>query len=197
MSKKEVAVIEKAIIPLVAEAQGIVIKDEDGMENATAILSRLNKLNDKIEAEEDKITKPLMKALNAERARWKPAKLQYKKAIDYLRDQMSKYQTKKVKAAKEEELKIASRLGSGKGKLSLDVAARKITEIDRPYKRVETDEGMVSFRTDKILKIVDASLIPRKYLVVDEKATLAALIAGQDVPGATIEEVQVPINKRK
>lgn len=197
MSKNEVTVLEKTIAPIVAEATALVIKDEDDMFKATELLSKLNKVNDRITEEKEKVTVPLNEALSAERARWKPTELMYKKGIDYLRSQLSIYQTAKVRAAKKEETKIASRMGEGRGKLSVETAVRKIGEIDQPEKRVETTEGMVSFRTDKVLKVVDESLIPRKYLKVDEEAVLAALVGGQDVPGAVVEEIQVPINKRK
>ncbi len=197
MSKKEVAVIEKTIASIVAEATTLKVNTEDDAVRATELLSQLNKANDNIDEEKERVLGPLREAEKAERSRWKPAELAYKKGIEWLRSQLSLYQTAKVKAAKAEEAKIASRMGEGRGKISVDTAVRKIGEIVQPDKRVETSEGMVSFRTDKILKIVDENLIPRKYLKVDEKAVLAALIAGQEVAGAVVEEIQVPINKRK
>lgn len=197
MSKREVKVIEKEINPLVAAAENMKIRSDADMKQATELLSKLNKVNDRIEAEENKVVIPLKEALEAEKSRWRPFKIMYKGAIDLLRSELSRFQTEKVKAAKEEEAKIAERTGAGKGKFSIDTAVKKISEIEQPEKRIETIEGLVSFRTDKVLKIVDVSLVPRKYLMVDEKAVLAALIAGNDVPGAVIEEVQVPINKRR
>lgn len=197
MSEREVKVMEKEIAPVVALAMGIVVKTEKDAKHATEVLSKLNKVNDRITEEKEKVTKPLNQALAAERARWKPAELMYKDGIDYLRAQLSKYQTAKVKEAKDEEARIAARMGEGRGKISVETAVRKMGEVEQPEKRVETTEGMVSYRTDKILRLLDESLIPRKYLMVDEKAVLAALVAGETVPGAAVEEVQMPINKRK
>lgn len=188
--------IKKEISPIAEKAQSLVIDSEKGMKEATEMLSVLNKFNDKITEEKEKITKPLNEALKAERARWKPIELIYDAAIGLIRQKMSSYQTQKIKEAREEEQRIASRVKEGKGNLKAETAIKKIDEIERPEDRVTTDAGMVKFRTDKKLKVLDESKIPKKYFELNEKMLLEDLKAGKIVSGAEIEEIQVPINFR-
>lgn len=196
MSTKELKEIELEISPLVLEAKKLVVSDDESLEKATTLLSKMNIIIDRVEEEKSKVLSPLKEAEKAERARWKPVELKYKGPIEYVRNIISDYQTEKVKAVKAEEAKIAGRMGDGKGKISLETAVKKIGEIEQPTKRVETVHGSISFRTDRVLKISDKSLIPHKFYIINEEAVENALKAGEVVPGAELDEIQVPINRR-
>lgn len=180
-----------------SDAKSLTIKDTKSMTEGTDLLSYLNKKLDAVTIEKEKVTKPLNEALKAERGRWKPIETILEEAIGSLRRKMSVYQTEQIRKQKEEEAKIAARIGEGKGKLKVETAVRQMEEIDRPDAKIQTDRGSVSFRTDKILKIVDATKIPRNFLLPDEKLILMHLKNGNVVPGCEIEEVQTPINSRK
>jgi hypothetical protein len=188
--------IKKEVSPLVAKAQAVTIMSADDMKEATVLLSVVNKKLDAITAEEEKVTKPLNEALKAERARWSPMKTILKDAVSVLRTKMSAYQTAETKRAQEEKARIASRIGDGKGKIKMETAVRKLDEVDSPDTKVQTDAGALTFRATPTLKITDTHAIPREYLVVDEKKLLDALKAGVSVPGAEIEVIQVPVNRR-
>lgn len=188
--------IEKQIHPLVKSAEKLEIVDAKGMKEATEQLSQLNKLGDKIQAEKEKVTKPLNEALKAERARWKPVETVYEEAIEIIRGKMSEYQTNEIKKQREEEARIAARVGEGKGKLKVETAVKKIDEMERVDEKVNSESGMVKFREDKVLKIMDETLIPREYLMLDEKKILATLKAGGKVLGAVLETKMVPLNYR-
>jgi hypothetical protein len=196
MSDNALKKIETTIAPLVAEARELKVANDEDLKDATTLLSKMNTIIDNVEAEKDKVLSPLKQAMKAEQDRWKPIELMYKGPIEYVRSVISAYQTAKTKAAKLEEAKIASRMGEGRGKLSLETAVKKMGEIDQPEKKVETVHGSITFRTDEVLKVVDPSKVPQKYFKLDEKAVLDALKAGVVVPGAELEEVQVPINRR-
>lgn len=192
----ELAVIERDLIGEIDVAKAVQIVDAKSMTHATAALSRLNKISDRITEEKEKITKPLNEALKAERARWKPLEAQLEAGIGAIRTAMSTYQTKKLQEEREAEAKIAARVGEGKGKLKVETAVKKIDEIERADKIVASGEGVVKFREDKRVKIMDETMIPREYLVIDEKKVLEALKEGKSVPGAVLEVVQVPVNFR-
>lgn len=191
-----IKVIEKQIHPLVKTAEKLEIVDARGMEEATEQLSKLNKIGDKITEEKERVTKPLNEALKAERARWKPIETVYEQAISIIRGKMSAYQTAEIKRQREEEARIAARVGEGKGKLKVETAVRKLEEVEKPVEQVNAASGMVKFREDKVLKITDEKKIPREYLVVDERKLLADLKAGKVVPGAEVEIKMVPLNFR-
>ena len=46
------------------------------------------------------------------------------------------------------------------------------------------------------MKIVDAGVIPREYLVVDEKKCLEVLKGGGEVLGCVLETIMIPVNTR-
>jgi hypothetical protein len=192
MVEKEIAVYQKKIVPIVEEAKGLKISGAEDMARADEVLSKLNKVVDSIEAEKAKVIDPLNQALKAEKARWKPIETLYGEGLKVVRDEMSRYQTAEVMRQRAEEAKIAARIGEGKGKLKIETAGRQMAEIEVVDKKV----GSTSFIEVKVLKIVDIKMIPREYLIVDEKAVLDDLKSGKVVPGAVIELKMSPRNYR-
>lgn len=197
ISKINIKPIEKDITPVIRQASTVTsITTQDQMTGATELLSLLNKKLDMVEAEENKVVKPIKEALKAEQDRWKPLKAMLKEGIDILRGSMSAYQTMMVKKQREEEAKIAARIGEGKGKIKMETGIKKLDAVERPEEKIVTDVGTAGFRTVQKLKIIDEKLIPREYMIVDEVKLKAALKGGVKVPGAELEEVQSVINRR-
>lgn len=195
MTKKETQLIKK-LEPLANRADTLEIIDSTSMIEATQILSRLNKLNDDIELESNKVLIPLKEAQKAEKARWAPAIQYYKAGIEQIRLKMKTYQTNLVNTQKLQEQSIVAKIAPGKGHLSLDTAIKKIEELPDIDKTTSTDEGSVTFVETKTLKVIDLSLIPDMYWQINEKELLNDLKAGQIIPGAEIEIIQTPRNIR-
>lgn len=194
MTTTEIKTIERTINPLVTTATALTITSDADMPRATELLSQVNKALDQVTAEEDKVVVPLKEALKAEQARWKPLKSVLTEARDAIRATMSKYQTSVTLARRAEEAKLAARVE--KGTMKIETAARKLTEAPVPVQSVETESGKIRFRTVTKLVIEKPALIPRDYLVPDEKAIKKALEAGVAVSGCTLVEEQVPMNYR-
>jgi hypothetical protein len=194
MSEKALKEIKAEVTPFVDEANAVAIKDAKTMSGAVEMLSIANKNLDRIKEEKEKVLKPLREAAKAEKARWKGMEDVLKVAVETLRSKIGTYQTEEDRKAKEKEEKLAARVA--KGSMKAETAIKKMDTVDRPEEKVATMAGSISFRTDKKLKITKEADIPREYLVVDEKKLLTALKAGIQVPGAEIEEVKVPINRR-
>ena len=196
MEKKEVALLEKKVMPLVEQARAQKVEAPADVEKATTILSDLNRYHDSVVAAREKVTKPLNAALAAARAMFSPVEKPAKAAIDELRGRIGDYQTAEAERADAEAAKIAGRIGQGKGKLKLETASRKADEIERPEESVATEAGMLKFRTVPTLRVTDESLLPREYLVVDEKKLEAALKEGEKIPGAELFNKKIPVNIR-
>jgi hypothetical protein len=192
----DLTIYEKQINPITKKAEAIIIDDSRSMKDAVELLSTLNKKNDEITEEKEKVTKPLNEALKAERGRWKPFETILDGAIATLRSKISTYQTEQSRIAEAEAEKIAARTKEGKGNFSTETAIKKLQEIEKPEEAVSTDAGTVKFRTRPKLVIDDESLIPREYMIVVENMVIAALKAGTQVPGAHLEEVQTVVNYR-
>lgn len=195
MDNTIVAYREKAM-PIVTRGLSIEIDSQARMIEATEILTAINQNLDRIKAEKEKVLAPLREAANAEKARWEPLETMFKPIVERLRGLMSAYQTSLIAKQKAEQLAITNRVGDGRGKLKPETAIRKLGEIDTVEVKVQVESGGLSFREKKVLKIVDSKLIPQEYWIIDEDAVMAALKEGVAVPGAMIEIVQVPVNKR-
>jgi hypothetical protein len=162
------------------------------MEQASNLRSTVKQYIKDLTEEKEKVTKPLNEALKAERARFKPLEEKAEAIIEHLDRQMSAYQTAEAKRAADEEAKIAARIGEGKGKLKMETAVAKLAAIDTPDKTV----GGTRFVTDYEIVITDLRAIPEQYLKIEVRTLVlkAALKAGVAVPGATLKEVQRPVN---
>lgn len=194
-SENQLSTITSEVSPILTRGETMEINSPEDLNEAVAILSQANKALDRIKDEKEKVLAPLREAANAEKARWEPLESRFKPVVARLRDLMSKYQTAALAKKKEDDDKIASRVGEGKGKLKVETAIRKMEE-NTVETKVETAVGGLSFREKKQLKITDETKIPREFLIPDEKAIIEALKAGTAVPGCEIETIQVPINKR-
>lgn len=180
-----IVVHERSMSPLIEQAETLEIKTQEHLVVATELLSSMNKVMDAITAEKEKVTRPLLDALAAERGRWKPIETRFKEAIDPLRQKISKYQTELIR----QQDKIAKQTASGK--LSIEAATALV-----PSDKIETAMGSLTFREKAELRITDKKKVPEKYWIIDEDKLLADLKAGKLVPGAVVNFIQVPLNKR-
>lgn len=190
----KVALLEQEVMPAIEEVKEIEVIDEKSLRDATIILSQLNRTLDRAGAEKERITKPANEILKAERSRWKPLETSLEASIESIRTKMSIYQTMALKRSQEKIDVIGSKLASGG--LSLTAALKKVNSVDKPVDSVDTLAGSLSFKAKQTLKIVAFDLIPDLYWTIDESFLLEALKAGKIIPGATIEVIQVPVNRR-
>ena len=193
---QELTLIEHELSPIASRAISLTIKDDAMMKEAVVLLSTLNRWNDKITEEKEKVTRPLNEALKAERLRWKPVETVYQDAITRLRTNMTEYQTRLTAEHKAQEEAIAKRIAPGKGNLKLDTAIAKLDKLPTVEKEHATDAGLVQFRETATLKVTDIGLIPALYFELDKAQLLKDLKAGKVVPGAEIEIIQTPVNYR-
>lgn len=186
----------KQLDVLVTQAQSLLIESPKDMQDATTFLSTLNKFNDKITTEKEKVTKPLNAALKAERERWKFTETKLAGAIAFVRRKMTDYQTAAVKKQQEEEAAIAARVGPGKGKISVETAVKRMDEVEVAEGVVTTDAGAVQFRAVQKFEVEDIQKLPWEFLVPNEVKIREAMKAGTAVPGVRYYEEQVPYNTR-
>jgi len=191
-----VSIIENEVSPIVATTQSIVIGSPEDMRNATEILSKLNVFNDRLIEDKERITKPLNAALKEIRAKYKPMEEKLGDAITVIRDKMETYQIAATRKLKEEQDKIAARIGEGKGKLKIETAVAKMDHLDVPEKNIEGDTGSVSFVTVKKFEVTDLSLVPIEYHLANEVAIRKAMKDGNELPGVRYFEEQSVRNSR-
>lgn len=191
---KDLAITESDVSPIVEKATALSVMSQDTLAISVEMLSQCNIYLDKLTEDKEKITKPLNAALKEIRAKYKPVEEILTTAIATIRGKQSQYQTELMRKQKENEMKIAEKLASGK--LSIEKAVSKLEQVQVPTERITTTTGSLKFREDKVLVIVDPYFIPREYLLPDEKAIMKVLKEGGLVAGCVLESKMVPINSR-
>lgn len=175
-------------------ATELVVSSPESQREAVTLLSNANKLADKITAEKEKITKPLNAALQAERARWKPLETSLSTIVSTLKTKMLAYEKQVSEEQAKKEAQIMARVE--KGTIKVSTAAAKLSDVVASDSSVTTESGMIQYAIVKKLYIVDASLIPREFLEVNESKVRDALKSGVVVPGAELREEKTIKNFR-
>lgn len=190
------AVTPKLILPLVEEIRALEIVDKSTMEIAVEDLSRANKFLDSVIEYKEKKTKPLNQALKVIRDETRPLENDLKELIDGLRIKMTIYQTRIEEERIAEENRIASRIGTGKGKLKIETAVQKISDLEEVDKQVEATSGKVTFKAVRKFEVVDIALLPIEYHMPNELEIKSAMKDGIELPGVRYYTEQVPTNFR-
>jgi hypothetical protein len=193
---KELIVAKQTVPTIVSNSVSLSVENEASKIKATEMLTELNQWNDRVVADRETLTVPLNALLKNIRGRYSPLETMLKGAIDGLRGKLGGYQTECVNKAREEEARIAARVGEGKGKLKIETASKQMEAIERASEKVVVESGSISFREDKVLRILDIAMIPFGYYDLNKTRALDDLKKGVNVPGCEIELVQVPINRR-
>jgi len=191
--KKEITII-KEINPIVRKVESMEIVDKQTMSDGVVLLSQLNKFNDRITTEKEKITKPLNEALREVRGRYKSVELTLEEAILTLKGKISSYQTEAVKKEQEEMQAIASKVVDGS--LSVDKALTKMEDVVGVEEKVKTDEGSISFRDKKCVEVIEITMLPIEYHLANEVLIRAKMAEGIELPGCRYWTEQVVVNKR-
>lgn len=175
-------------------AAELVVASPESQREAVTLLSNANKLSDKITAEKEKITKPLNAALQAERARWKPLETSLACIVSTLKTKMLAYEKQVSEEQAKKEAQIMARVENGT--MKVETAVAKLSDVVASDSSVTTESGMIQYAIVKKLYIVDAALIPREFLEVNESKVRDALKSGVVVPGAELREEKTIKNFR-
>lgn len=130
---------------------------------------------------------------------FRPVVDQLGSANQTVRMRLSDYQTEKTRKAEEARLKALKDMNSGK--ISTDKAMERIEKNPEPPKTVRTEAATLSFRTDLIVEVEDATKVPAQYLIpnmaaIEPVAKALHKAKQQQIPGIKVTEKQVPIGRR-
>lgn len=187
MTTKQLTVLEKEVSPVVQEASQLNIGSTEELTNASTLREKIKHVQKVIESDKEELYRPIKTALDEVNARYAPYEKPLKEALKIVNDKMSAYQTAVIKKQREEEAKIAARIGEGKGKLKVETALNKIAMVEKPA--VLEDTGFVN---KPVVVVINDGLIPRWFLTPDFKAIEIALKEGKDVPGCRLEDRLIP-----
>lgn len=157
--------------------------------------TNIKRIEKAVTAEKEKRTRPLLDALEVERARWRPAEAKIKEALAIIDKKILAYNDAIEAERKRKEAQIAARVERGTMKAVTAVA--KLDKLVEAPTNITTENGSISYRVDKVVAITNKALIPQQFLIVDEVAVKRALLAGETVPGAELQERKTIVNKTK
>lgn len=187
------------IITQVSDTSNIVaslaIIDNDTLTHGANLRTNIKKLENTITTEKEKRTRPLLDALEVERARWRPVEAKIKEALTIIDKKILAYNAMLEAAARKKEAQIAARVE--RGTMKIETAVAKLGALNEAPTQIASDNGTISYRVDKVVAIIDKALIPQQFLLVDEVAVKRALLAGETVPGAELQERKTIVNKTK
>lgn len=195
IDEKQIEVVQKKVTGTAEVIMRMTIKNDGDMASASELLSKANSHAKEIKADKEKLTKPLNAVLLLIRKKYKPVETELEKAIKHLRAEIGAYQTKKDNEAEAERVRIAGRVGSGKGKLKIETAAQQMANVEGPDKKIETESGSISFKTDHEITVVNIYDIPEQFLSADLTAIKKVFNAGGTVAGVSAKKIKVPINR--
>lgn len=185
INKEEVAIIEREISALPAVPA---ITNQIELDNAALVLTRIKGVAKTIEERKKQITAPLMASLASVRDLFRKYEDSLKSSETAFKNAILTYQLGQDAIAEQARSKVLGRVE--RGTMRADTAIEKLNGI----KGADKVQG-ISMRTITKVRIVDESLIPREYLVVDlAKITDALLKLKIAVPGAeSYEEKQLAV----
>lgn len=171
------------------------ITDNTTLTHGAELRTNIKRIEKAITAEKEKMTRPLLDALEVERARWRPAEAKIKEALAIIDKKILAYNSAVEAERKRKEAQIAARVE--RGTMKAETAVAKLDQLVEAPTNIATENGSISYRVDKVVAITNKALIPQQFLIVDEVAVKRALLAGATVPGAELQERKTIVNKTK
>ena len=184
---KEIGIFEKS-------ANSLEIKSAADMEQATELLGGIKKMQKHLKAQETDAKKPYQTLVKNIIDAFRPVNHQLNAAEDTIKDKVIKFRRAEAIKAEEQKAKIEARVGEGKGKLKVQTAINKISDVDQNKSAAHTNTGTSSMtvRMVKKLNITDESLIPREFLVVDAAKVRASAFKIHDLIKEGVTVAQIP-----
>lgn len=198
MTKKEVAIVPpekelkeyKSQVDLVQKgANALVISSNEDMEKGTDLLASVKQIKKAVTERKEAITRPLMEALASARDLFKPLETGYADAEKVIKAKMLDYSLAEAERIEKEKARVEARVE--KGTMRVDTAVQKIEDIGDTKSSFSGEQGKITFKTMRKVRITDENLIPREYLVPDMVKITKVSLAGINVPGAEVYEEKV------
>jgi len=173
-----VKALEKQASPITRKVTSLVINSQESFDQAGEMIKTLKEIDRKAVEEEKKITDPLTQALQAAKTHFKPFHDHVKLIEADTKAKMLTY----VKTMEQKQLKALDDFDKGK--------IKKISTLTSKQEALQVVSSSAQTRQVWSMEVVDASIIPREYLMPDEAKIKEALKAGKKVKGCEWKQVK-------
>lgn len=189
-----VEIVKSKVENAIADISSIIIKTDEDLNRAAVVMTNVKKLQKFITQEKEKVIKPLREATAAARAIFSPMEDQIEEASVKLNRSMSNYNDKKQAELARKEESIAKRAEAGQ--LKPETAVAKMEALGEVKSNVKVEAGSVTFRKDKMIRIIDETKIPDRFWVIDKVVLRSEALAisrstgklGEIIPGCEVYE---------
>ena len=185
---KEIKVYQKQVSTIVSKAEALTIKTEKQITTATDYLYQIKEASKKIKELKEGYTKPANEILKNARAMFSPLELKFKTAEMIIKDKMIAFDKEKQLQALKEAEELSKKVQEGE--VDIIEAGKKLQEIT-PKTGYKGNEGAISYKTIKRIRIVNEAKIPRKYLVPNETLIRKDLLEGKKIMGVQLIEEKI------
>ncbi len=174
--------VQSSIRSMHAQVLTLKVEDPETLNTANTMLSQLKSMTTKWEDHRKSITRPMDEAKKRILALFKPADEQLEamtrelktKVIEYHREAEAKQAAERRKLVEQAEQQAAA--GDTEAAAASALAA---VDVSTPALRTAVnDVGSTQLKSVWTFEVTDVSLVPREYLVVDEKRIRAAVSSG-------------------
>lgn len=180
---KEVEQTNKQMMKLQTEANNLAIETPKDVETAAGLLETIKNAEKTVTGRKEEITRPLMRSLASVRDLFKPIEITLDNAKKVIKAKMLAYQTAEDDRIEKEKARVLAR--QEKGTIKTETAVKKLEEIGESKTAMRT-------RTLTKVKVVDETLVPREWLVVDmPRVTEAVLKHGLTIPGVELYKEKI------
>lgn len=182
---KDVDTIKKEVNVIQVVANNIEIRDEESFKNSSDVLAKIKQYGKVIKDRREAITRPLLTSLNSVRDLFRGVEDACESAEKTIKNKVSSYIAEQEIKINIEKQKIADQIEKGKLK-NPETIAKKLDNIDDVKKDTEGEFSKIRTREVKKIKIVDETLLPREYLIPNEKKITEDFKNGIEIPGTEI-----------
>jgi len=176
---------------IVREAKEMVVRDKDSLTAAVDFLGKIATAKKEVDSRRRFFTDPLNQQVKSINDLFRGYSDPLGEADRIVRNKVLVYQAEETKRVAEEQQKAFE-----EAKTRAEEASKHPTEefvpipiniVEEPEKTVRAGAGSATTRQVWTFKIVDLSLVPDEYKVVDEKKIAAVVKAGvRNIPGVEI-----------
>lgn len=198
---KEIVAVEKSVNKAMLAVESIVVDSDESLLSAGEFRRSIKDLGKQIKEEKEKATKPLNDVLKLVRSWFSPIEENYEKVENIVTSKMQEYQRQVDIKRKKAEAEAQAKIDQAKkeleaGNISEKQAEKVIAKTEvKLEKAPEVIKSSNTFHTRKVpkMRIVDATKIPKEYLIIDEVKLRKAVLSGVIVPGAEYYEEETMI----
>ena len=186
--KEELTLLKAQTTKATSTVNDLIIDSNESMVKATELLSKIKLVSKLISKEKDKLLIPARTVVDNIRKFFKPFEDSCESAEKILKDKMVKYQTAEEDKARKKIEVIENKVANGK--INMEDAEEKISALEVQDK-IESKSGSAKFRINKVVNIVDESLLPREFMIPDMVRIRKVALEGYKIPGVEVVEQKI------